>query len=530
MLKAWLTDSLVRNFPLDKPARSARHTLYMARGACASFQVCVYNTGSEPVDVSVDGKSALGVRIRRIGCVPVPHHNTGCAKDELDGVGRIPGYVPDILFPENSATTAPKETTGFWITVDAPSKMRPGTRKIAIAVRVSGKTVARLEAVAEVSKVVLEKMKNFHVTHWFYSDALCDYYGVEPFEKACWPIFERFFINYVGHGSDTICVPVFTPSLDGVKRPTQLLRVKRGANGRYRFDWRDVKRWIDLARKHGLRYFEFPHFFTQWGCENAIRIYEKRNGKDCLLWPPSTGATSKTYRDFLAQYLSELKKFLEKEKISGNSFFHVSDEPHGGEHLANYRKARKMLKELAPWMKVMDALSEIQYGREGVTDMPVPSISVTKQFVDEGIPCWTYFCCGPRGKYLNRLLDTPLPKIRMAGWLFYRFQVGGFLHWGYNYWYKQKTQKMIDPYTVTDGLAWPGWAYGDTSVVYPGPEGPIDSIRWEVFAESLQDYRLLQTLGVDPGGRALTKLKDFDDFPKNAKWITAMRKKLLFAD
>ena len=41
------------------------------------------------------------------------------------------------------------------------------------------------------------------------------------------------------------------------------------------------------------------------------------------------------------------------------SFFHLSDEPHGPEHLANYRAAREMLREIAPWMPVMDALSEV---------------------------------------------------------------------------------------------------------------------------------------------------------------------------
>ena len=175
----------------------------------------------------------------------------------------------------------------------------------------------------------------------------------------------------------------------------------------------------------------------------------------------------------------------------------------------------------------MDALSDIRLAREGLVDMPIPSISVTKQFVEAGIPSWTYLCCAPRGRYLNRLLDTPLAKVRMSGWLFYRFGVEGFLHWGYNYWYKHQTQEMIDPFTVTDGLAWPGWAFGDTFVVYPGADGPIDSIRWEVFAESLQDYALLQTLGVDPEAPLLSPLKDFDDFPKDERWIQRARKQLL---
>jgi len=209
----------------------------------------------------------------------------------------------------------------------------------------------------------------------------------------------------------------------------------------------------------------------------------------------------------------------------GASLFHLSDEPHGDEHRENYRKARELLRELAPWMKVMNALSEIQYAREGLTDTPVPSIRVALDFAAEGLPSWCYYCCGPRGRFLNRLMDTPLAKIRMNGWLFYRWPLQGFLHWGYNYWYKSQTRERIDPFKTQDGLAWPGWAYGDCFMVYPGAEGPIDSIRWEVFSESLQDYALLQTLGVERGG--LKELKSFEDFPKSEKWLERTRKKLL---
>ena len=56
-------------------------------------------------------------------------------------------------------------------------------------------------------------------------------------------------------------------------------------------------------------------------------------------------------------------------------------------------------------------------------------------------------------------------------------------------------------------------------MVYPGPEGPIDSLRWEVFAEGLHDYALLQSAGVRPDDPLLAGIKDYADFPKSADWI-----------
>jgi hypothetical protein len=265
--------------------------------------------------------------------------------------------------------------------------------------------------------------QGLRVTNWFYADALLDWYRLEAFEPQFWKLLKPYVEDISAHGQDTLYVPMLTPPLDGVKRPTQLLSIKRtgSAKGRkYRFDWRDVKRYVELAKRAGIRHFEWTHLFTQWGVKNAIRVYEGQGRDEKLLWKPATGATSPIYRGFLSELLPELEQFLSAEKIDSRSFFHLSDEPHGEEHAANYRKARAVLAQIAPWMKVMDALSELRQGPEALTDMPVPSISVTKSFADAGIPCWTYFCCGPRGRYLNRLMDTPLAKIRMSGWLFRR--------------------------------------------------------------------------------------------------------------
>ena len=205
---------------------------------------------------------------------------------------------------------------------------------------------------------------------------------------------------------------------------------------------------------------------------------------------------SDVYRTFLAQYLPQLERFLAEEGIAGRSFFHVSDEPHGEKHMECYRQGRNLLHELAPWMKIMDALSDIEFARQGLVDTPVPGIQVAMDFVKAGIPSWVYYCVGPTGSYLNRLLDTPLAKLAMHGFLFYRWPFHGFLHWGYNYWYKELTRNLIDPYTVQDSRLGTGLGIWQFLYGLPWTEGPVDSLRWEVIAESLQDYALMQSLGV----------------------------------
>ena len=526
-----LTASTVRHYPRQPLSSTPLRKIEAARNERFSCQLALRADAQMDVAVEATGPAGWQVRVRRVGYVPMAHHNTPVMADPRDqeGHGEIPGFVPDPLFEEQKMLLAKDELHAFWISVVPGAKASAGNYSIEVTATPGegqGKPVTRKLRV-KLHDVVIAPRKDFHVSHWFYNDQLIDWYRTDGFDARFWEIVPRYVRNVVEHGQNVLYVPVFTPPLDGVKRPSQLLRVTRAGKDRYRFDWRDVRRYIRMAREQGITHFEWCHPFTQWGVRHAIRIYEGQGAGEQLLWPADTGATSPTYRRFLEQYLPALKRFLDAEGIRGQSLFHVSDEPHGPEGLANYKAARALLRELAPWMSCMDALSQIEFGREpGLVDMPVPSISTALQFVAEEIPCWCYYCCGPRGAYLNHLLDTPLATVAMHGMLFYRWPFQGFLHWGYNYWCESQKRNLIDPYVTSDGKRWPGWAYGDTFLVYPGAEGPVDSIRWELFGESLQDYALMQTAGVGRDDPLLAPLRAFNDFPKTPDWRSALKAKL----
>ena len=89
------------------------------------------------------------------------------------------------------------------------------------------------------------------------------------------------------------------------------------------------------------------------------------------------------------------------------------------------------------------------------------------------------------------------------------------------------SEEAGDPYHDASNGDWPGIPYGDPFEVYPGPNGVIDSIRWEVFAESLQDYAILQSAHIDPHDTMLSDIKTYSDFPKSGQWINAQLKRIL---
>lgn len=538
LAQVWLETSLHRVFPTSPEGNKTELKLISARNQTISFQACLRNRTNKKLHVlcSTSGAPDLKPTIRRVGYVPMAHRTTDVPDSEEDGIGYIPGLVPDPLFPEHEADIGPGENQSFWITVQVPADVPPGERELKVSLASEdGKTKSKLplgelSAHIDVRPLRIAARHDFPVTHWWHPDALYDYYKTEPFSEKWWQVAELYLRDMTEHGSNMIMVPIFHTRREVVPRPPQLLKVSEISPGKYTFDFSDVHRFIQMAKRSRMEYFEFPHLWLYWGVRNPVHVYQFRDGKWSLLWPTDSDATTGVFRGFLEQYLPALRKFLDDEGLPANRcFFHVSDEPGSGEQFENYKRARQLLKELAPWMQVMDALSDVQYGKQGVTDYPVPILSSAQKYIDGGIPHWVYFCTGPRGAYLNRLFDTPLAKIRMSGFLFYKLGAKGFLHWGYNYWYKMDTQELENMFEEGAGGAWPGIPYGDPFEVYPGENGPIDSIRWEVFAESLEDYAILQTAGVSADSPLLTDIKTYQDFPKTEGWIDTTVREILTA-
>ena len=529
-IQCWLESSLRRVYPRTPAGTRKVMTVLAARNDRLSFQVCLRNPSLEQeasAEVSAESPDDVQVQLRRVGYVSQPHLNTGTSRDEIEGIEHIPGCVPDPLYPESAVTLGPGESHSFWVTLTVPPDIEPGPRKVRLTVKTGKNERRNLTAVIDVQPFTIQPRRDFLVGHWFYADALCDRYKVEPYEKRFWDVVKPYMTDYLGHENNTMFVPHLTPPINGEHRPQQLLKVSVLRRGGYRFDFTDVRRWIRMARSFGADHFLFSHLFTQWGAKHAARVCLSNREPNSLLWPRETEATAPVYRNFLSQYLPRLREFLKKEGLLERTYIQMSDEPHSDEHLANYRKGKGMVREIAPWIRAMDGLSDVRFYKEGLCEMPIAGLGAASSFREEGIPHCVYYCCGPRGPWLNRLLDTPLVKIRMSGWLFYRLGAAGFMHWGYNYWYRGCTPEPIDPFVEQAMGEWPFIPYGDPFVVYPGKDGPLDSIRWEVFAESLRDYALLQSGGITPDDPMLSPIKGYDDFPKTETWLRNTRRKVL---
>ncbi|MBI2298554.1 MAG: DUF4091 domain-containing protein, partial [Armatimonadetes bacterium] len=132
---------------------------------------------------------------------------------------------------------------------------------------------------------------------------------------------------------------------------------------------------------------------------------------------------------------------------------------------------------------------------------------------------WWYVCTGPKAPYCTLFIDHPATELRVWLWQTWQRKIDGILVWQSNYWtsgsaYPDPVHPQ-DPYA--DPMGWvsgydtaagtrAAWGNGDGRFVYP-PEaaadgnpaapvldGPVDSIRFEMLRDGIEDYEYLVIL------------------------------------
>lgn len=483
------------------------------------------------LSLGLSGPLAEHATQRQVGLAAVEHPTYG-EEPELR-IGKAPGYFPDPLLPTEEYPVPPDQTRAIWITIAIPADAEAGTTDLVVTLIYRGRKLPALRARVTVVPALLPQQKLL-VIHWFHNDCLLSYYGMPAWSPRHWAIVKPYLENAAAHGVNTITTPIFTPPLDtavGSERPTvQLVDVTVLGKDRYRFGFRKLERWIDLCCRCGMTHFEVSHPFTQWGAKAAPKIIARRGEVERRIFGWADSSTGTRYRNFLLQFLPQLVACLRRKRALERSFLHVSDEP-SLQDLPTYGKARAILRQGAPQLPVLEALSDISFFEQGLVDRPCPATDHATPFLERGVPhLWCYYCCGQTRGVSNRFMDFPSARNRILGWQLYKFGFEGFLQWGYNYWFAELGPELIDPYTHThSGRRLPP---GDGYVVYPGKDGPVDSIRWEVFREGLQDMRALGLLAIlGPEGRsqraqrllALDEIASLSEYPRDASWIIEKR-------
>ena len=530
--------SLAKVFPDDDITRFEElNKLSALKGERLSYQI-IYKCDSEKRWLGATATAVtderIPVEIKRVGCVPsmFPCLNRECDEWYLR---KNPGMFPDVLYemPDGKFDIIRENYHSLLITAFIPEDIEAGVYPVNIKIQVGEDVMDNVFEIKVLDEKLSEKKVNF--TQWFHGDCIATYYKYDILSEEHWAMMDKFIEKAAHIGINMILTPMFTLPLDtevGLERPTlQLVDVYR-KNGEYSFGFDKMKRWIDICKKHGMEFFEMSHLFSQWGTGFAPKIVaETENGTEKIFgW--HTKALSDEYQEFLNNFIPALTDFLKAEGIFDKTYFHISDEPNYEKHHEIYTAERKMLSGLIPDDRFFEACSDYRWYEEGTVSKPFAITCKVDEFYEHGHKdIWAYYCCGPcdRG-YGNRLFGMPAGRNRINGMQLYKYDIDGFLHWGYNFYYTELSRKAINPFFDTDASE--GFQSGDSYSVYPGEDGPLDSMRSVVFYESLQDYRACRTLEKYIGKDEVDKILNsegelkFNEFPRTDEGVLALRNKI----
>ncbi|MEZ0537707.1 DUF4091 domain-containing protein [Caldicellulosiruptoraceae bacterium PP1] len=521
-----LVSSLVKVFP-DKEPDEEFIKASALKGEVFNFQVA-YKSNSLMKNITILVESDLReyISIYNVGLVP---SELPCYSDHDDFILRsTPGLYPDPLYPiERYISVPPNQWRAIWVSINIPKELNPGIHKVKlIFYDEQNNFLNSCSFELEIIDKILPEQKIIH-TEWFYLDCLATWYNVDIFSEEHFEIIEKYIECYVEHGMNMILTPLFTPPLEteiGHERPTvQLVKIKKIGN-QYIFNFSLLEKWINLCREKGIKYFEFSHLFTQWGAKHAPKIIAEVNGKEEKIFGWETDANSNEYSQFLGQFLDELSKFIYAHNLENSVYFHISDEP-GLYNINEYENARKLINSRFP---IIEALSDYEFYKKGLVDIPVVSTEHINKFIENNVEnIWAYYCCCEYKKLSNRFFNMPSLRTRILGFQLYKYGIKGFLHWGFNHWYSQKSLYEIDPFKVTDaGLAFPS---GDAFLVYPGANKPIGSIRLKIMLEVMQDIRACELLEKIKERNFVMDILEkngeitFTEYPKDNNWFIETR-------
>lgn len=478
----WPVDIHQKIFPDSQAEKSAPLKLSAAQNEFESAQFAIRSKTAlndltfAPVTlIHEDGQTKMDVnniRIRPIGYIPIAINTPGAEKVV---VRKAPCEVPDVLLDDSTLALTANRTQGIWVTVFVPKNAKPGLYKGSVSINVN-KTKCDIPVELNVFPFALPDKRNLYITNWWFPDKIENRYKVKKWSPEYWKLMDLYFKNMADHRQNVILLR-WLPAENGNVKATRL------SDGTWTFDFSKFEQFLKLAEKNGVAdRIELGHaggINRKTGTINLqnASVYDEKS-KKFISVPADV---------WLKPTLTQLRDYLKKTGRLDRSMIHVADEPFMNE-INSWRKASEQIRNIAPELKQIDAIETINFSNR--LDVWVPKLTHFDRWRDayenrrsDG-EFWYYICCHPIGPhYPNRFMDLPGTRIRVLHWINFTENLSGYLHWGLNYW-------SNDPF----GAPTKQYGPGDTHTIYPGKSGPLDSIRWELERESVEDFEYLTLL------------------------------------
>lgn len=529
------SEFLFPDTPLS-PLPEALHTA-AARNGKAGLQLlfeCPEDAGRVEVDAP-----GFGVEFYQLVKVPVDY-NTGNGVDQGGAmvllpeacpdyaIRKAPFWVLDCLRPLPDGTVLAEDgRCCAYLCLTPGSGMPAGSHTISLIVR-AGEQVHRCAVDCRIYDVEFHE-EVFGKTNWFSVESIESQHGVRRDEPGFEPLLrsyaramrrchQKVFLFWMHEGR-----PVPKP-----EKP-------------YRFDFEDLTPMIEVLFEEGFETLETGGLICRGvKPDGSPDMYsaDLKCGAD-----PSVSVDSEEGYELLCCEMRDFAAFLRKHGWQDKVLFHVMDEP--DVHIRSdadmqarrtqFFLAANIVRRYLPGVRIIEAVKTTLF--RGGVDIMVP---ITDGYEREkasfdaaialGDEVWTYVCCGPEGKWLNRFLDQPLANGRLLFWGCAANRISGYLHWGFN-----QFAGVKNPFEKTSCENWTGigteFPCGDAFIVYPGTDGCWPSMRLEAERRGAEEAALLWALRQKDEAahdRLIAKVfRGFEDYDNDPERLEAVFEELL---
>ncbi len=519
-------DWLFPDSPITKPGNSVE--LATARGAGASFQLLTDLNIAQTARVELieSFSQAAGLRFFAYQLLPVRvEENSGAELYTTLDYEKVKHFVsrqaPFYVFDANRSIQNGQIEAGrigFFFRVEADASASPGLYQEKIKISCAGQKI-EIAVTLQVHRAQVPPVQKarFFQSNWLKLEPLAEHYFVQYGSSSFWELVKKHLENLVSLRNTHLQLPTGKP-------------VYNAAGQLIDFDFSECEIIGNLALQSGFRYIYggFVARFTQWDHQDHF-----------LLWDRQVSVTSiEGYRQ-LSIYFKRVLEQVEKNGWQASYQQGLVDEPQFP-NSASYRALGAICRKFLPGMTIIDPVETSNIA--GALDIWVIKQSVYEehrvefdQLADLGEELWVYTCGFPAGKVMNRATDLPLLAGRLVAWQSYLYRLKGFLHWGYNaynpgrdpYMYNCFASKRADD--NQEYLLPPGNGF----IVYPGSDGPRDSVRSHGQRSAAEEAELLYQLAdfnqAEADALAGSLCRSFSDYETDTSKFATVRQNLLVA-
>lgn len=492
---------LVRVFEdgYELPEKKESVETFGIRGEILSGQVAILAlTDLDNVNVSVSslkGSSSGKVLPSSIvdwsfiGSVSLPRN----APNQLHRLVRdAPADFPDYLMEENTVDVPGGTYKAVWLNIDIPENAQEGSYEGTVSIRANGEEKS-LPLKVRIYPLDMPTERGLKVAVHYDTKDFSKFHNIdEQYSDEWFAMLKKYAENMVAHRQN-----IFIAHMRSIG-------IEKQSDNSFEFDFSIFDRIAETFwNTGGMDYLETGYMLTRRGEGGWEALEIELN--DILITDATTGEQVEIPgEEVIPVLLPEFEAHLREKGWLDKTYLHVLDEP-SLHNAKSWIEMSKYLHNLAPGMTRMDALNT-PYLMDYV-EVAVPMLDHLAAMYDQfkegqrnGTELWFYTTgVFQASSFPNKTIDMPLMDNRVMHWLNYKYDIPGFLHWGWNRWNENPLEEMDDN-------------LGDAWHVYPSENGVLNSLRWEQLRNGLQDYEYFKLLE--------EKMREFkNDLGPEFEWI-----------